>query len=68
MKSGYSEAAWRLFQPSLRTRPGRAGVLTWADTELAGTPFGGRVTLPVVRIHGDHGARPTPQRQGKATS
>lgn len=34
MKAGYSEAAWRLFQPSLTVRPRRNGVLTWADTEL----------------------------------
>ena len=68
MKSGYSEAAWRLFQPTLTTRPGKKGVLTWADTELAGTPFGGPVALPVVRIRGDHGARPAAQREGKATS
>ena len=50
MKAGYSEAAWRLFQPSLAVRRGRNGVLTWADTELAGTPFGRPVPLPVVRI------------------
>ena len=68
MKSGYSEAAWRLFQPTLAARPGKAGVLTWADTELAGTPFGRPVPLPVVRIRGDHGARPASQREGKATS
>jgi hypothetical protein len=69
MKAGYSAAAWRLFQPSLNasltTRPGRNGVLTWADTELAGTPFGRPVPLPVVRIRGDHGVRPPQQRQGK---
>lgn len=65
MKSGYSEAAWRLFQPSLLALPGRTAALTWADTELAGTPFGRPVPLPVVRIQGDHGTRPAPQRQGK---
>jgi hypothetical protein len=65
MKSGYSEAAWRLFQPSLRLLPGRTGELTWADTELAGTPFGRPVPFPVVRIHGDHGIHPAPLRQGK---
>ena len=65
MKAGYSEAAWRLFQPSLTVRPGRHGVLTWADTELAGTPFGGPVPLPVVRIRGDHGTRRPQPRQGK---
>jgi hypothetical protein len=60
MKAGYSEAAWRLFQSSLTVRPDRNGVLTWADTELAGTPFGRPVPLPVVRIRGDHGTRPSP--------
>ena len=67
MKSGYSEAAWRLFQPSLMTRPGGTALPTWADTELAGTPFGRPVPLPVVRIRGDHGTRPEAFRQGKAT-
>ena len=65
MKAGYSEAAWRLFQPSLNVRPRRNGVLTWADTELARTPFGRPVPLPVVCIRGDHGTRPPQQRQGK---
>ena len=66
MKAGYSEAAWRLFQPSLTAKRGRQGALTWADMELAGTPFGRPVPLPVVRIRGDHGiTRPAPQRQGK---
>jgi hypothetical protein len=65
MKAGYSEAAWRLFQSSLAARPGRRGVLTWADMELAGTPFGRPVALPVVRIRGDHGARPVQPRPGK---
>jgi hypothetical protein len=49
----------------LAERPGRSGVLTWADMELAGTPFGRPVSLPVVRIRGDHGTRPQVQRQGK---
>lgn len=65
MKSGYSEAAWRLFQPSLHGKPGGKGVLTWADTELAGTPFGRPVPLLVVRIRGDHGTRKPQQGQGK---
>jgi len=65
MKAGYREAAWRLFQPALNVRPGRDGALTWADTELAGTPFGRPVPLPVVRIRGDHGIHPAQQRQGK---
>ena len=65
MKAGYPEAAWRLFQPSLAVRPGRGGVLTWADMELAGTPFGRPVSLPVVRIRGDHDARPHAPRASK---
>jgi hypothetical protein len=65
MKAGYSEAAWRLFQPSLNVCTSRNGVVTWADTELAGTPFGRPVPLPVVRIRGDHGTRPPQPRQGK---
>ena len=65
MKAGYTEAAWRLFQPSLAVRAGRNGVLTWADTELAGTPFGRPVALPVVRIRGDHDTRPQQPRPGK---
>ena len=66
MKAGYREAAWRLFLPALNVRPGRHGALTWADTELAGTPFGRPVPLPVVRIRGDHANHPAPQRLGKA--
>ena len=55
MKAGYTEAAWRLFQPSLTVRPGRNGVLTWADTELAGTPFGRTgFPLPVLLSRGIH--------------
>lgn len=65
MKAGYREAAWRLFQPTLLLKPGRSGLLTWADTELAGTPFGRPITLPVVRIRGDHGKRLVQPRQGK---
>jgi len=65
MKSGYAEAAWRLFQPSLHVKPSRSRVLTWADTELAGTPFGRPVPLPVVRIRGDHGTRLPQLRPGK---
>ena len=55
MKAGYSQAAWRLFQPTLNIRPGRNGVLTWADTELAGTPFGRPgFPLPVINTRGNH--------------
>jgi hypothetical protein len=55
MKTGYSEAAWRLFQPSLNVRPGRNGVLSWAELELMGTPFGRTdITIPIVRARGSH--------------
>ena len=55
MKAGYSQAAWRLFQPTLNVRPGRNGVLTWADTELYGTPFGRLdLAIPVVQTRGNH--------------
>jgi hypothetical protein len=70
MKTGYSEAAWRLFQPSLNVRPtpngvlpvrapgdrtAPADVLSWADTELAGTPFGRPgFPIPIVRTRGNH--------------
>jgi len=55
MKAGYSQAAWRLFQTELNMRPGRNGALTWADTELLGTPFGRPdFPLPLVRTRGSH--------------
>ena len=55
MKTGYSEAAWRLFQPSLNIRPGPNTVPSWADTELAGTPFGRPgFPIPIVRTRGNH--------------
>ena len=56
MKAGYSEAAWRLFQPSLNMRPGRSGVLTWAELELYGiTPFGRPgFPLPIIQTRGNH--------------
>ena len=55
MKTGYSEAAWRLFQPYLNVRPGRNGALSWADTELAGTPFGRPgFPIPIIRTRGNH--------------
>ena len=31
MKAGYSEAAWRLFQPALQVKPGRTGGLRMDD-------------------------------------
>ena len=55
MKAGYTQAAWRLFQNNLTVRPGRDGALTWADTELLGTPFGRPdIPFPVVRTRGSH--------------
>ena len=55
MKVGYREAAWRLFQVTLTPRVMRPIKVTWADTELAGTPFqAARLPLPVVRPKGTH--------------
>jgi hypothetical protein len=57
MKVGYRQAAWRLFQVTLtpRPRPQRTVRVTWADTELEGTPFHTtRLPLPVVRPKGTH--------------
>ena len=59
MKAGYSRGGVAAVPDRRSTvRPGRNGALTWADTELAGTPFGRPVPLPVVRIRGDHGMHP----------
>jgi hypothetical protein len=55
MKAGYRQAAWRLFQATLVPLPKRTIRLTWADTELEGTPFQAkRLPLPVVRPKGVH--------------
>jgi hypothetical protein len=55
MKVGYRQAAWRLFQVTLTPLPQRAVRVTWADTELEGTPFQTtRLPLPVVRPKGTH--------------
>lgn len=55
MKAGYALAAWRLFQPSLRLAVARREGLTWADAELAETPFGAtRPSLPIVAVRGIH--------------
>jgi hypothetical protein len=54
MKVGYTQAAWRLFQVTLAPPALRPGV-TWADTELEGTPFQSiRLPLPVVRPKSTH--------------
>ncbi len=50
MKTGYPQAAWRLFETSFVGRRPRPGALSWAHTELAGTPFQpASVSLPIVR-------------------
>jgi hypothetical protein len=55
MKVGYRQAAWRLFQVTLTPLAKRTVRVTWADTELAGTPFQAkRLPLPVVRPKGTH--------------
>ena len=55
MKVGYTQAAWRLFQATLAPPAPRPARLTWADTELEGTPFqSARLSLPVVRPKGTH--------------
>ena len=52
MKVGYPQAAWRLFQTTLAPLP-RPPKVTWADTELEGTPFQStRLPLPVMRPKG----------------
>ena len=38
MKLGYTQAAWRLFQVTLAPPLRRPARVTWADTELEGTP------------------------------
>jgi len=55
MKVGYRQAAWRLFQVTLTPLPRWPIRVTWADTELEGTPFQTkRLPLPVVRPKGTH--------------
>jgi hypothetical protein len=55
MKAGYRQAAWRLFQATLAPLSKRTIRVTWADTELEGTPFQTkRLPLPVVRPKGMH--------------
>lgn len=55
MKVGYRQAAWRLFQVTLTPLAKRTVRVTWADTELEGTPFQAkRLPLPVVRPKGTH--------------
>lgn len=55
MKLGYPQAAWRLFQITLVPLEPRSPRVTWADTELEGTPFQtSRLPLPVVRPKGTH--------------
>ena len=55
MKVGYRQAAWRLFQVTLSRLHEWPDRVTWADTELEGTPFQTtRLPLPVVRPKGTH--------------
>lgn len=55
MKVGYRQAAWRLFQVTLSRIHEWPDRVTWADTELEGTPFQTtRLPLPVVRPKGTH--------------
>jgi hypothetical protein len=55
MKVGYTQAAWRLFQVTLAPPALRPARVTWADTELEGTPFqSARLPLPVVRPKSTH--------------
>jgi hypothetical protein len=55
MKNGYPQAAWRLFQVTLAPIGPRSPRVTWADTELEGTPFQtSRLPLPVVRPKGTY--------------
>ncbi|HUG55024.1 MAG TPA: hypothetical protein VMR21_15540 [Vicinamibacteria bacterium] len=55
MKVGYPQAAWRLFQVTLTPAAPVPPKVTWAETELAGTPFqSARLPLPVVRPKGTH--------------
>ena len=54
MKAGYPEAAWRLFQRTLRRPARRAGEVTWAETELQRVPLGVRPPLPIVPARGSH--------------
>jgi hypothetical protein len=55
MKVGYRQAAWRLFQVTLSRLQKWPDRVTWADTELEGTPFQTtRLPLPVVRPKGTH--------------
>ena len=53
MKVGYPQAAWRLFQITLAPLTRWPPKVTWADTELEGTPFqSARLPLPVMRPKG----------------
>ena len=55
MRHGYPQAAWRLFQVTLSPALRWPLKVTWADTELEGTPFQStRLPLPVVRPKNTH--------------
>ena len=54
MKSGYPEAAWRLFQRNLKRPALRVGDITWAEAELWATSLGFTPPLPIVQARGTH--------------
>jgi hypothetical protein len=54
MKAGYPEAAWRLFQRTLKGPARQVGEVTWAETELSYTALGALPPLPIVRVRGSH--------------
>jgi hypothetical protein len=55
MKTGYSQAVWRLLEKTLAGSRRRPAIPTWADCELAGTPFQpAAVAFPIVRAKGSH--------------
>jgi hypothetical protein len=54
MKAGYPEAAWRLFQRTLKRPARQAGEVTWAETELSCATLGVLPPLPILRARGSH--------------
>ena len=55
MKTGYTQAAWRLLDTGFGGSRVLPGPPTWAVTELAGTPFQPtHVVAPIVRPKGSH--------------
>jgi hypothetical protein len=54
MKAGYPEAAWRLFQRSLKRPARQLDEITWSEAELSQTALGITGPLPLVRTRGTH--------------